>query len=204
MKYAIAAAAALAAGVLADYPAYPAAANVTSYTTQVVTSYETYCPGPTQITYGTNTYTITEATTLTITDCPCTVSVPVLTTSSVSCSTCGGGNGGSGSSGSVGVTPTISAPGYSSGSPLVTNPSGNIGSVGYSHPVPPASFSSRKPDLSTTGVPTSVPTNSVPVTGAHPSPTPGSSIIPTAGADKVAALSGAAFAGLIGLVAFAL
>jgi len=58
MKFAIAVAA-LAAGVSAGYPAYSAAPNVT-YTTQVVTSYETYCPGPTEITYGTNTYTVTE------------------------------------------------------------------------------------------------------------------------------------------------
>lgn len=36
------------------------ATSATQYTTEVVTSYETYCPGPTQITYGTNTYTVTE------------------------------------------------------------------------------------------------------------------------------------------------
>ncbi|KAJ8126795.1 hypothetical protein O1611_g6841 [Lasiodiplodia mahajangana] len=86
MKFTIAAAAAFIAGVSASYPAYSAAANVT-YTTKVVTAYETYCPYATQITYGTNTYTVTEATTLTITDCPCTISVPVYTTSSVVCST---------------------------------------------------------------------------------------------------------------------
>ncbi|KAI2638954.1 hypothetical protein GGS26DRAFT_587726 [Hypomontagnella submonticulosa] len=87
MKFTIAAVA-FAAGVSATYPvAYPSA-NATQYTTEVVTSYETYCPGPTQITYGTNTYTVTEATTLTITDCPCTISKPVYTTSLVSCATC--------------------------------------------------------------------------------------------------------------------
>jgi hypothetical protein len=59
MQFAIAVIA-LAAGVSASsYPAFSPAPNVT-YTTQVVTSYETYCPGPTQITYGTNTYTVTE------------------------------------------------------------------------------------------------------------------------------------------------
>lgn len=77
MKFTIAVAA-FAAGASATYPV---AANTTAYTTEVVTSYETYCPGPTQITYGTNTYTVTEATTLTITDCPCTISKPVYTTS---------------------------------------------------------------------------------------------------------------------------
>lgn len=56
MKFTIAAVA-FAAGASATYPV---AANTTAYTTEVVTSYETYCPGPTQITYGTNTYTVTE------------------------------------------------------------------------------------------------------------------------------------------------
>ncbi|KAK8089877.1 Clock-controlled protein 6 [Apiospora hydei] len=51
------------------------------YTTEVVNQYTTYCPGPTQITHGTKTYTVTAPTTLTITDCPCTVSKPVYTTS---------------------------------------------------------------------------------------------------------------------------
>lgn len=65
--------------------ASPYAMNSTTggvvYTTEVVTSLETYCPGPTQVTYGGTTYTVTEATTLTITDCPCTISKPVAPTS---------------------------------------------------------------------------------------------------------------------------
>ncbi|KAK8114197.1 uncharacterized protein PG998_001313 [Apiospora kogelbergensis] len=64
--------------------------QVVKYTTEVVNQYTTYCPGPTQITYGTKTYTVTAPTTLTITDCPCTVSKPVFTTSAVKCSTCTG------------------------------------------------------------------------------------------------------------------
>lgn len=49
------------------------------YTTEVVTAYTTYCPEATQITHGGVTYTATEATTLTITNCPggCTVTYPV-------------------------------------------------------------------------------------------------------------------------------
>jgi hypothetical protein len=47
------------------------------YTTEVVTALTTYCPAPTTITHGTKTYTVTSATTLTITDCPCTISKPV-------------------------------------------------------------------------------------------------------------------------------
>ncbi|KAK5634380.1 hypothetical protein RRF57_010094 [Xylaria bambusicola] len=167
MKFAIAAVV-LAAGASANYAAYSAAPNVT-YTTKVVTAYETYCPGPTQITYGTNTYTVTEATTLTITDCPCTISVPVYTTSSVACSTCSSSNP------YVPVYPTLTPPAY---------PSSN----------------------STASVPASIPVETpseVPTTGGvYPTTTPTG--IPTAGAGKVATLSGAAFAGLMGLVAFVL
>lgn len=50
-----------------------------SYTTEVVTAFTTYCPQATEITHGGETYTATEATTLTITNCPdgCTVTKPV-------------------------------------------------------------------------------------------------------------------------------
>ncbi|KAG8423066.1 hypothetical protein J3459_009783 [Metarhizium acridum] len=47
------------------------------YTTEVVTALTTYCPAPTVLTQGTKTYTVTSATTLTITDCPCTISKTV-------------------------------------------------------------------------------------------------------------------------------
>ncbi len=69
-----------------SYSSVSAHDNVT-YTTQVVTAYTTYCPAATEITYGTKTYTVTEPTTLTISDCPCTVSVPVYTSSVTSCTT---------------------------------------------------------------------------------------------------------------------
>lgn len=171
MKFIIAAAA-LAAGVSASsYPVYSPAPNVT-YTTEVVTSYETYCPGPTQITYGTNTYTVTEATTLTITDCPCTVNVPIYTTSSVICSTC-----------SSSAATTSNVPAYPT----------------YSMPSVPAYPSAN----STAVYPTQTP--DIPGTGnGYPTATPSTTPIPTAAAGKVAALSGGAFAGLMGLVAFAL
>jgi hypothetical protein len=42
-------------------------------TTKVVSAFTTYLPKPTIFTFGTNTYTVTEPTTLTITDCPCTI-----------------------------------------------------------------------------------------------------------------------------------
>ena len=62
--------------------ALAAASSVSAYaytngteftTTEVVTSYTTFCPSPTEIVEGGKTYTVTEATTLTITDCPCTL-----------------------------------------------------------------------------------------------------------------------------------
>lgn len=57
------------------------------WTTSVLTAITTFCPGPTQITHAGKVYSITTATTLTISDCPCTVSVPVWTRTSTSCST---------------------------------------------------------------------------------------------------------------------
>lgn len=51
----------------------PGNGNGVTVTTEVVTAYTTWCPGATEITHGSHTYTVTEATTLTITDCPCTL-----------------------------------------------------------------------------------------------------------------------------------
>jgi len=76
-----------AVAVLAAAAGASAYSNVT-YTTEVVEVYTTYCPAPTEITHGGKTYTITSATTLTITDCPCTITKPVTTSSSVICHTC--------------------------------------------------------------------------------------------------------------------
>ncbi|GAV26715.1 hypothetical protein PMKS-000170 [Pichia membranifaciens] len=52
--------------------------------TEVVTAFTTYCPEPTTIVTNGKTYTVTSATTLTITDCPCTI---VHTTTSAAPST---------------------------------------------------------------------------------------------------------------------
>ncbi|KAK9477475.1 hypothetical protein V1514DRAFT_333763 [Lipomyces japonicus] len=51
-------------------------------TTEVVTAYTTYCPYSTTFVENNKTYTVTEATTLTITNCPCT-RTSVYTTSTV-------------------------------------------------------------------------------------------------------------------------
>ena len=56
-------------------------APVIDYVTETVTAMTTYCPYATQLTHNGQTYTVTEATHLTITDCPCTVTRPVQTSS---------------------------------------------------------------------------------------------------------------------------
>ncbi|KAF4456516.1 putative SED1-abundant cell surface glycoprotein [Fusarium austroafricanum] len=71
------AAAGLLIGAAQASPYAPYGNNGTHYTTEVVTAITTYCPGATTLTYGDKTYTVTKETTLTITDCPCTVSYPV-------------------------------------------------------------------------------------------------------------------------------
>jgi hypothetical protein len=79
------------AAAVAALAGVAAAGNVT-YTTEVVTALTTYCPYATSLTHNGKTYTITEATTLTITDCPCTVTKPITTTSTVVCTTSGYSN----------------------------------------------------------------------------------------------------------------
>jgi hypothetical protein len=73
----IAAITALAATVSASYNA------TVVYTTEVVTDYTTVCPASTEISFNGVTYTATESTTLTITNCPCTIVKPVTTSSVV-------------------------------------------------------------------------------------------------------------------------
>lgn len=57
------------------------------FVTEVLTAFTTYCPEPTSIVHNGQTYTVTEATTLTISDCPCTVSYPVSSAVVSSCAT---------------------------------------------------------------------------------------------------------------------
>ncbi|KAF4785376.1 mmc protein [Colletotrichum scovillei] len=142
MKFSAAALVLAATGAMANK-------NVT-YVTEVVSAYTTYCPGPTVISHADKTYTITKATTLTITDCPCTVTKPVLTSSIVKCENC-------------------AAPTKNGTIPVAT------------------------PALSKTTVAgTAAITPTKPVS------------VPTAGAGKAAALSGAGLAGVLGFAAFVL
>ncbi|KAK0391297.1 hypothetical protein NLU13_0798 [Sarocladium strictum] len=52
-------------------------------TTRVVAEYTTYCPEATTFEFNGAKYTVTEATTLTITDCPCTIVEPCSTSNVV-------------------------------------------------------------------------------------------------------------------------
>jgi len=54
-----------------------------AYTTEVHTAYTTVCPASTELTFNGVTYTATASTTLTITNCPCTVVKPVSTSAAV-------------------------------------------------------------------------------------------------------------------------
>ncbi|KAH8805897.1 clock-controlled protein 6 [Xylogone sp. PMI_703] len=67
----------LALGLVAAVQAW---GNGTVYTTITTDIYTTVCPSPTSIVVGNQTYTVTESTTLTITNCPCTISTPVVPT----------------------------------------------------------------------------------------------------------------------------
>ncbi|GMG40390.1 unnamed protein product [Ambrosiozyma monospora] len=71
---------------------------------EVVTAFTTYCPEATKITTNGKTYTVTGATTLTITDCPCTIKSTISTEKVTTCST---GKTVESTSGSV-VVPTLS------------------------------------------------------------------------------------------------
>ncbi|KAI9848461.1 MAG: hypothetical protein M1837_000256 [Sclerophora amabilis] len=92
MRFSTAAsAAALVAGASASYSNATIPSGTGShpvYTTEVLTAFTTYCPSPTEIVHSSKTYTVTEATTLTITDCPCTVTKPISSAVVTYCPTC--------------------------------------------------------------------------------------------------------------------
>ncbi|PMD52553.1 uncharacterized protein K444DRAFT_647220 [Hyaloscypha bicolor E] len=57
------------------------------YVTEVFTAYSTYCPASTELTFNGVTYTVTKSSTLTITNCPCTIIKPVTSLSIMYCNT---------------------------------------------------------------------------------------------------------------------
>ncbi|KAK2625287.1 hypothetical protein QTJ16_005656 [Diplocarpon rosae] len=82
MQFSTVAALALAATASAYYN------GTVVYTTEIHEVYTTVCPVATEFAFNGITYTATEATTLTITNCPCTVVKPVVTSTYVYCATC--------------------------------------------------------------------------------------------------------------------
>ncbi|KAL8938854.1 MAG: hypothetical protein Q9216_003670 [Gyalolechia sp. 2 TL-2023] len=223
----IAASAALVAGAAATH--YNGTEPV-QYTTEIVTAYETYCPAPTQVTHGGVTYTVTEATTLTITNCPCTVTKPMSNAPVVAPT-----------SPAAPVVPTSSAvvPPVTSGpavGPVTQIPDGQVqapvtpaapvSSVSPVAPIGTLSPVAPPPVVTGTGSPVAPPVVSPPIYGNSTVPagptvpvgpsgtapgvpsgtgvsTPGSSpVTPFEGAAPKMAASGASLAGLLGLVAF--
>lgn len=94
MRFAAAVAAATMAGLASASVAptmdHPKNGTAPAYVTEVLTAYTTYCPEATKITHAGETYTVTEATTLTITNCPggCTVVKPATSSVVSVCNDC--------------------------------------------------------------------------------------------------------------------
>jgi len=93
------------AALAATVAAWPSNSSVTvDYVTEVFTAYTTFCPASTEVTFNGITYTATESTTLTITNCPCTVVKPVTTSSVVAPTTAPVYSNSTTTAGSVGTT----------------------------------------------------------------------------------------------------
>jgi len=149
-----------------------------TYVTEVVTAYTTYCPEATQIVHGNVTYTVTSATTLTITNCPCTITKPVISSTVTYCPTC-----------APAQPPPPPHVYYNSSSPVSHPPAGTPANppVGTAPPVKPpvGTAPPAKPPVGST-----VPTAPIATF--------------TGGADKAMAASGAGLAGLLALAAYIL
>ncbi|KAI0380812.1 hypothetical protein F5Y04DRAFT_256766 [Hypomontagnella monticulosa] len=117
------------------------------WTTVVETDYTTYCPSPTTFAWHNVTYTATSETTITITNCPCTVTYsqppPVTTTS---------------------YPPTLLPTGGTTSYPY-TNSTPTV----ITYTPPPSTYISGTVPITTTPVPTNTP---IPPTGTSPVPIP--------------------------------
>jgi len=126
--------------------------------TTVVTAYTTYCPAPTTVVQGNMTYTVTSATTLTIKNCPCTISYPATTYTS--------------------KTVTV----YTTYCPAPTTVT--VGPVTTYCPTP---GTYTIPVVTVTPVPASPPTPAAVVTAPSMTPTPSAPVVITNDANKVGA-----------------
>jgi hypothetical protein len=178
MRFTIAATAAFVSAASATY-GYGYEANVTSiadvYTTEYVTDLSEYyqktrriesrlltflatvCPGPTAITIGGQTHTVTEATTLTISDCSCTITKPVPAPSSAPAYST------EVPSSAVPVTTEIPA---SSGAPIESYPIYSSAAPSAPAPYPSANGTLTTVVPSGTGAPTGTSTSPPAFTGA--------------------------------------
>jgi hypothetical protein len=147
-----------------------------AYVTEVVTAYTTYCPGPTKITHGHKTYTVTKATTLTISDCPCTVTKPAP------------------SSTPVYTAPVVVKP--SPSAPVVVKPSPSAPAPYVPSAAPPAPPAPYKNET-TPVVPAPPAGTGSPATSAPPTKFTGA-------ANKAFAASGAGLAAVFGVAAYIL
>ncbi|GAD98940.1 hypothetical protein VDBG_00359 [Paecilomyces variotii No. 5] len=107
-----------------------------SIVTDVVSDYTTWCPEATAVTHGSQTYSVTKPTSLTLTNGPFTVSRPLLSKTVTYCNKCAGPTAPAGSS-----SPSSSAsvaPVYSGSSVVVPSASQAPGSPASSTPAAPA------------------------------------------------------------------
>lgn len=191
----------------------PSATPYTSTTTEVVSTYTTFCPKATEVTEGTLTYTATESETLTITNCPCTLTksatftpgVPVTSTglvaSTVTLSTyttvCPSSTTFTveGPSETATYTATPSQTVTVTNSPTIT--ATLVPTTSVITPTTPAAT-----QAATTAAPAGVAAPSVASSGFGVAPAPTASTKPFTGA--ASKLSGAGVAGLLGLAAYIL
>jgi hypothetical protein len=178
MRFSVAAAsAALVAGAAAQY-------NSTApvYVTEVVTAFTTYCPEATSLVHNGVTYTVSEATTLTITDCPCTVTKPVSSSAAAVTSAVTSVAAVSSAESSVVVVASTAA----ASSAVVVAPIYSNGTTGAASSVAPAGTAAAS-------------------TAGSASSATGSPIATyTGAANKAYSASGAGLAAIFGLVAYAL
>ncbi|MCJ1454613.1 hypothetical protein MMC28_004966 [Mycoblastus sanguinarius] len=185
MRYSvIAAPLALAAGVSAGN-------GTIAYTTEIVSTLTTYCPGATTLSHAGSTYVVTKATTLTITNCPCTLTKPVSSAPAVTPSTLG-------TAPAISVTPVASVPVAATTAPVVGTAPASISAspIVYSSVASPIYANSSVPAVVPAGTGTAAPTSAV-----TPSP---STTAPFKGAANKMAASGASLAALLGLAAYLL
>ncbi|KAI1976080.1 hypothetical protein LOZ51_002554 [Ophidiomyces ophidiicola] len=190
MRFSIAASAALVAGASAGY----VNSNATHIITEVLTAYTTYCPGPTQVVQGGKTYTVTKATTLTITDCPCTVTRPVVTTTQTECKECPP---------PTGPVPTVPAPsGPAPSGPAPSIPAPVPTGTGVPPPQPPVNPPVNPPTNPPTNPPVypngTQPVPPSPPQGTAPGTKPSGPPTFTGAASRVVA-GGAGLAGVLAL-----